>query len=174
MKNISVPAKRFIKITPSELLLAINNKCQINLGYKVINAIVKTVHNRVSVLFINDKVENYANFTQVVQHLNVVYNLNLTKVEAKVSAPSNEVVEDTSKIGIAKKTLLGYMKKFQDSKENANFNKVILSDYFASNQWESYDFTKDELNTIIEYLYKTNNAMSDRYIKMVEGMIYRS
>ena len=158
--------------THSELTNAVNYKSMSKLGYKMLNSISNTVNNKTRVEFTNGRVLNFSNFKFALEHLNVRFNLKLSKVNriTVVSGQENKVI-DTSPRSIVIDKLETLINKFLSSESNVKLNNIMLSDYLESSEWKDKNFNKNDHKEIISHLEDSISVLGKRYIRFIDKLL---
>ena len=161
-------------MSPTELLKEINDKCIKTLGYKTINSISSTQNNKTTVLFLNGNVKNFCSYGSAFEHLNISYNLKLSRKKPKVIKHIDITKANVSNIEIPIKNLKTLIQKFQLSGSNIKLNKIVISDYLLSAEWKKYRLMQSENDEIIGYLSSIMDLPSRQYVHYIDKILKRN
>ena len=159
---------------PGRFIQLINDKCLAKLRRKAIENVYYSQNKKVVVEFTDGIVSNYDSYRSAFDHLNVAYNLRLVVDYRKKKQQVCKVdKEDISAIDIAKCKIEVMINNFKDVK-NIKLNNIALDDFFDSYEWKKNDFTKNEINEIINHIEKLNDSNSKKYINTLKKILFRS
>lgn len=162
-----------IYINPGRFIKLINDKCLDKLGHKGIDNIYYSPNRKVVVEFTDGIVLNFASYRSAFDHLNVAYKLKLViDYNNKKSQVYKIEKEEISAIDIAKFKIEVLLNGFKNIK-NKKLNNINLDEYFNSNEWKKNNFNKNELNEIIDYLEKTQDNETKKYVTVVKKNLSR-
>lgn len=162
-----------IYINPGRFIKLINDKCLDKLGRKGINNIYYSPNRKVVVEFTDGVVLNFASYRSAFDHLNLAYKLRLIiEHKNKKSQIYSIDKENISAMDIAKFKIEILINSFKNVK-NVKLNNISLDEYFNSYEWRKNNFNRNELNNMIDYLEKTQDNETKKYVTMVKNNLSR-